>query len=100
MYRPCYTDYIRSALCFYSRYLNKSNFKNNVEKSNWFACHNFLKNYSDRDKDILVYVYGEFDTIGDNVYIMANKHHIHQNIIWNLMKETEKKVAIERGLWV
>ena len=99
-YKPYYSDYIRHAMRFYSRYLQKSKFDNNVDKSNWQACHTALKTYSDRDKDILVYVYGEFDTIGDNVYAMANKYHIHQNLIWVMMKEFEHKVAVERGLIV
>lgn len=97
--KPCYSDYAKHALCFYSRYLNRTYFKNEVEENNWIACDNVLKTYSDRDKDILVYVYGAFDTVGDNVYTMANKYQIHQNIIWNMMKDVERKFAIERGLW-
>lgn len=99
MNKPCYTDYIRHTLRFYSRYLNKPSFKSNVDRDNWCACHNVIETYSRRDKDILTYVYGSFDTIGDNVYEMANKYHINQNTIWDMMKEFERKVAIERGLW-
>ena len=99
MYKPCYTEYVRHAIRYYARYLTETSFKSEVDKSNWYACHNVLKSYSDRDKDILVYSYGAFDTIGDNVYAMANKYRIHQNIIWDMMKEFERRVAIERGLW-
>ncbi len=98
--KPCYTDYVRHAMRFYSRHLNRTSFKNKVDKDNWFACHNVLNAYSHRDKDILAYVYGERDTLSDNVYAMANKHQIYQNIIWDMMREFEEKVAIERGLWV
>lgn len=100
MNKPCYTDYVKRALCFYSRYLTKKNFNNDVDKSNWYACHNVLKTYEDRDKDIIVYVYGAFDTVADNVYTMSKKYQIHQNIIWDMMKEVERRVAVERGLWV
>lgn len=100
MKKQCYTDYVKRALCFYSRYLDKSSFRNDVDKSNWFACHTVLNSYSERDRDILTYVYGAFDTVGDNVYTMANKYQIHQNIIWNMMYDLERKVAVERGLWV
>ena len=99
MIKPCYTDYVRRSLCFYARYMGKTSFRTPVDKYNWFACHNVLREYSDRDKDILIYVYGAFDTVGDNVYAMANKYQIHQNIIWDMMREVERKVAIERGLW-
>ena len=98
--KPCYADYVKHALRFYSRNLARNSFKNDVTRLNWFACHNVLKSYSHRDKDILVYVYGEFDTLADNVYTIANKYKINQHIIWDMMKEVEKKVAIERGLWV
>lgn len=98
--KPCYTDFVRHILRFYSRYLNRPVFKNQVDKTNWYACHNVLETYSHRDKDILTYVYGAFDTMGDNVYEIAKKYHINQNTIWDMMKEFERKVAIERGLWV
>jgi hypothetical protein len=98
--QPCYTDYVRHALRFYSRYLERKCFKNKIDELNWFACHKVIKTYSDRDRNILIFVYGEFDTIADNVYAIANKHHIHQNIIWDMMKDLERKVAIERGLCV
>ena len=100
MNKPCYTEYVRHALRFYSRYLSWTYFKNKVDEQNWFACPRAIADYSDRDKDILVYVYGEFDTIPDNVYAMSNKYRIHQNIIWDMMKDFERKVAVERGLWV
>ena len=100
MNKPCYCDYVRHAIRFYSRYLDRTKFKNKVDELNWQACRNVIKSYSLRDKYILTYVYGSFDTIGDNVYAMANKYQIHQNIIWDMMKEFEKQVAIERGLWV
>lgn len=100
MNKPCYTDYIRHAMRFYSRYLNQTTFKNRVEQKNWWACHNVISRYSAKDKDILVYIYGKYDTLADNVYNISRKNKIDQNIIWDMMKEFEKKVAIERGLWV
>lgn len=98
--KPCYSEYVRHAIRFYSRYLDKTTFKNKVDEANWYACRNVIRDYSLRDKYILTYVYGAMDTIGDNVYAMANKYNIHQNIIWDMMKDFERKVAIERGLWV
>ena len=100
MTKPSYSDYIRHAIRFYSRYAGCKQFKTEVDRANWWSCHNVIKTYSDRDKDILAYVYGAFDTLGDNVYVMAKKYNIDQNIIWDMMKEFERKVAIERGLWV
>ena len=98
--KPCYTDYVKRALRFYSRYPHKTDFKSDVDRANWNACYAVLRKCTPMERDIITYVYGEFDTVADNVYAMANQHHIHQNIIWDLMKDIERKVAIERGLWV
>ena len=100
MSKPNYTDYVRGALRFYSKQLHPLYFKNAVYESNWNACHNVIQAYSDRDKDILVYVYGSGDTLADNVYVMSKKYQIDQNIIWEMMRDFECKVAIERGLWI
>lgn len=99
MSKPFYSDYIRHAMRFYSR--NKDNppaFKSDVDKQNWIACSKAIKGYSDRDTDILVAVYGGYDTLPDNVYEMANKYHINQNVIWDMMKEFERKAAKKRLL--
>lgn len=100
MSKMFYTDYVRHAMRFYSRYLDIKNFKNDVDKSNWSACHNVIESYSDTDRDILIYVYGAFDTIGDNVYEMSKKFNIDQNTIWDMMENFERRVATERGLFV
>ena len=98
MNKPFYTDYVRHALRFYSRNLSISSFKKGVDKENWLACCEAIRSYSDRDKDILVYVYGSYDTLADNVYAMAKKYSINQNIIWDMMKEFEREIAEKRGL--
>lgn len=96
--KPFYTDYVRHALRFYSRNLHHPRFKKDVDKENWMACHYVIGKYSNRDKDILSYVYGSYDTLADNVYTMAKKYNINQNIIWDMMKEFEREIAIERKL--
>lgn len=98
MNKPFYTDYVRHAMRFYSRNLTLSTFKKEVDKANWYACNDAISFYSTRDKDILVYVYGSYDTLADNVYEMSKKYSINQNIIWDMMKEFERIIAKERGL--
>ena len=98
MNKPFYTDYVRHALRFYSRNLIEPPFKKRADKENWLACDSVVKKYSDRDKDILVYVYGSYDTLADNVYAMAKKYSINQNIIWDMMKEFEREIAVARNL--
>ena len=94
----CCTDYAKHAMRFYARHLDARYFTNRVAELNWNACDNVIKTYPERDRDILIYVYGSFDTVGDDVFEMSKKHRINQNIIWDMMKEFERKVAKKRGL--
>ena len=98
MNKPFYQDYVRHALRFYTRNLKLATFKSGVDRENWLSCHHVIQLYSDRDKDILSYVYGSYDTLADNVYTMSKKYSMNQNIIWDMMKDFEHNIAIERGL--
>ncbi len=98
MNRPFYSEYVKHALRFYTRNLSLPRFKSDVDKNNWFACANTFKGYSDRDREILVAVYSGYDTLADNVYETAKKHGINQSVIWDMMKEVERKIAKRRGL--
>lgn len=98
MNRPFYSEYVRHALRFYTRNLSQPRFKSEVDKNNWFACFSVIKSYPDIDRDILVAVYGDYDTLSDNVYETAKKYGINQAIIWDLMKDVERKIAKRRGL--
>jgi hypothetical protein len=83
---------------YYSRNTNKPQFKTEVDKNNWYACHNAFKGYTDKDKAILVSVYSGYDTLADEVYNTAKKYQTNQNLIWDMMKEFERKVGKRRGL--
>jgi hypothetical protein len=65
---------------------------------NWEACHAEIMCLSDKTKDILVTVYGGFDTLPDEVYNASRKYSMNQNIIWDMMKDFERAVAKQRGL--
>lgn len=95
---PIYTSYIRHCMRFYSRYLHIETFRNEVDRLNWEACHRAIQEYSPTDKDILVCVYGECDTLGDNVYNVSKRYGVHQDVVWAMMREFERKAAVERGL--
>lgn len=98
MNRPFYSEYVRHALRFYTRNLSQTHFRSEADKNNWLACASILKGYSDRDRDILVAVYGGYDTLSDNVYEVAKKYGINQAIIWDMMKDVERKISKRRGL--
>ena len=98
MNRPYYSEYVRHCLRFYTRNRELTQFKTEVDKNNWLSCASVLKKYSDTDQNIINLVYGSFDTISDNVYETAKKYEINQSIIWDMMKEIERKIAHRRGL--
>ena len=98
MSRPFYSEYVRHCMRYYSRNTDKPRFNTEVDKNNWYACHRAIEHYSERDKDILIFVYGMHDTLEDNVYEMAKQFKINQNIIWDMLKEFEHSVAKKRGL--
>lgn len=99
MSRTYYTDYVRHALRFYSRNCDKQpTFNTDVDKDNWMSCHSVLKNYNDTEKGMLVSVYSGYDTLPDEVYNTSKKYNIDQNIIWDLMKDVERKIARRRRL--
>ena len=95
---PVYTLYVRHAMRFYSHYPNITNFRSEADRLNWYACHSVIQGYSAVNKDILLSVYGERDTLGDNVYNVSKRYGIHQDGVWLMMREFERELAIERGL--
>ena len=99
MSRPYYSEYVRHALRFYSRNLVKpTTFKSDADKNNWLSCYSVIKSYPEDKKNILISVYSGYDTLPDEVYNTAKANSINQNIIWDLMKDVEHKVARRRGL--
>lgn len=98
MNRPFYSDYVRHAMRFYARNLEISHFKSDVDKMNWTSCCEIIQTYSNKDRDILIKVYGGFDTLADNVYLVAETNDIDQHYIWDMMKEFERKIAERRKL--
>ena len=98
MNKPFYTEYVRHCMRFYSRNTEKPRFNTEVDKNNWYACDKALERYSNRDREILLFVYGMRDTLADNVYEMAKLTGIDQNIIWDMIKDFERIVAKKRGL--
>ena len=99
MSRPFYSEYVKHALRFYSRNcISQPVFKSEADKLNWWSCHSVLKKRTNQEVAILVRVYSGYDTLPDEVYQASKEYKINQNIIWDLMKEVEHKIAHRRGL--
>lgn len=98
MNRAFYSEYARHCMRYYARNTNKPRFNTEVDEKNWYACHRAIERYSERDRDILIRVYALYDTLADNVYEVATVNQIDQNLIWDLIKDLERRIAKKRGL--
>lgn len=99
MSRTYYTEYVRHALRFYSRNAEvQPKFKSEPDKRNWLSCHSVLKKYPEEKQTMLLLVYSGYDTLADEVYNASKRYNIDQNVIWDLMKEVERKIAHRREL--
>lgn len=98
MSKKYYTDYVRHALRFYTRNCNKPEFKTDVDKANWIACDRVIRKYSDDHAKLLIDIYSGYDTLADEVYNASKKYSVNQDVIWDDMKEFERKIAKARLL--
>ena len=101
--KPYYSEFVRHCLRHYVKTLDEGKgghpiFRNDAERANWSACYNVLKDYSERDIDVIAQIYRPGDTIADKIYLLAKTKQVPQGTFWNLIGETEKNIAKERGL--
>lgn len=95
--RTFYSEYVQHCMRFYARH-PRPKFRSDADKQNWNACDNALNGFTDKERDILMAVYREGDTIPDNVYKLSVDRNIKQDTIWKLINELERKVAKRRNL--
>lgn len=98
MARNFYSAYIEHCMRFYARYSKPNHFRHDADRKNWLACDNALKDFSAEDRERLLTIYREGDTIPDNVYHLSKKEKVNQDTIWKLLGDLERKVAKRRGL--
>lgn len=98
MARSYYSEFVQHCMRFYARHPKPNYFQKESDKKNWLSCRNALKDFSYHEKDLLLQVYREGDTIPDNVYQVAKRNNIKQDSLWKLIGDLEHKVAKRRGL--
>ena len=101
--RAHYSEFVRHCLRYYVKTLDEGKggcpvFTSDAERNNWAACHHVLKNYSEENMDIISQIYRPGDTIADTIFMLAKTKRMSQGTIWNLVSDTEKKIAKKRGL--
>ena len=97
MSRAFYSEFVSHCLRFYARYKDR-NWDSETDKHNWIACHAALKSFTRSEQKKLLEIYRGGDTIPENVYQVAKKTGVQQDVIWGLVRECEKRVARYRGL--
>ena len=103
MAKRFYTDYINHMLRFYARNVRSGDvvrlkFKSEVDKLNWRSVNRVLHNLPERDKDIIIEVFGRGDTLADNIYEVRKELAINQDVIWTLVSKVTNKIAKARRL--
>ena len=98
MAKNYYSSYIEHCMRFYARYPVPTTFRSDVDEKNWRACETFLKEFSAKEREYLLIVYREGDTLVDNVYKLSEFENIKQDKLWELIKTFERKIAKCRGL--
>lgn len=92
-----YSEYVQHCMRFYARYPHPE-YRSEADKLNWNACDSAMKCFNEKDKEILLTIYREGDTIPDNIYKLSTEKNIKQDNLWKLVNVLERKVAKRRGL--
>ena len=99
MNRPFYSDYVRHMMRFYTRTANiKPTFKTEVDRINWHTCEEVMKGYPEVERESFFAIYSGFDTLTNEVFEVAQVRSVKASVVWDAMKEFERKVAKRRGL--
>ena len=103
MGKPFYADYVNHMLRFYARTVRSGDvmrliFKSEIDELNWLSVIKVLYKLPERDKNIIIEVFGRGDTLADNIYEVSKELGINQDTIWSLVSKVTKKIAKERGL--
>lgn len=98
MAKVFYSNFVRHCMRFYARHPKPNYFRTEADKKNWKSCDNALKSFTDEDREILLTIYREGDTLSDNIYQFARQEGISQDPLWKLVNDLERKVAKRRGL--
>lgn len=101
--KPHYSEFVRHCLRHYILTQDDGKgghpiFRSNAEKENWSACYTVLKDYSERDMEIISQLYRPGDTMPDKIYQLSMIKRVSQDTIWHLVSTTERKIAQKRGL--
>jgi hypothetical protein len=82
---------------FYARH-PQPDFHCLVDEQDWQACSEALEDFTKADRELLLNIYREGDVLINSVHRASAERKVALNIIWKLITELERKVAVRRGL--
>lgn len=97
--KPAYTDYVNWIMRYYAASPDTAAAKNEIEQHNWQACNRVLSALPLDERQIMLAV---FASPGDNmqqiVDNVAADLDVPINRAWQVVTQTTKQIAKERGL--
>ena len=93
-----YSDYTQHCMRFYARRERPEQFPTLADRQNWEACETAVNKFCEQDREIIFKIYGNPDTLADNIYGISVEMGEPQDRFWKLIGDVEKAVAQERGL--
>lgn len=99
-YRKCYTDYVRHALRYYSRFCadHLPDTMGEIETANYTACAEAIKAFSERERAMFLFIYRSRADFELAVRQATYQWDIAPNVLWDNIKSLEQSVAKYRGL--
>lgn len=101
MTKPCYEDYANHAMRFYARNpalkLNAPGLKK-VDIQNWNTCNDVLRTFAEKDRSIIIGVYGSKCAIEDAVKGISAQLQVSEGNVWQLLGHAAREFARLRGL--
>lgn len=93
-----YVPYVRHCVRYYLANRERPAFDNPVSQSNWESVDKTLSQFETQERQILEDAYrdGLTDTA---VYTVSDRYRIPHTMVWVLINQFEKEVAINRGLY-
>lgn len=100
MSKPFYADYVNKMLRFYCRRVYNQDFKveGHIEINNCLCVMKVLESLPEWDKNAIIEIYSQSDTLADNIYQISRKLNVKQDVLWTMVSKVTKQIAKERGL--
>ena len=92
-----YSEYCSHCLRYYARHRNPIH-KDEVSALNWKAAEQAVNALPDDQREFVLFIYQERDTLSQNVQTASIEFHVTVDYIWQTLHALEKEIARLRRL--